>query len=131
MKIGAPARLDDFSARAIYAASCAGLLVFSLIFVLLATIEGLSVPWYEPLDRAWHLASTKPTPVSMDWFGRVAISLAFAAVASLAVFFATRRRALSASLLRAASIWALAMTVIGLFLYAWTLANRVILPPGS
>lgn len=131
MKIGAPASLDDHAARAVYAAGCAGLLVFSLMFVLLATIEGLTLPWYDPIGHAWHMASSKPAPTAMDWFGRVAISLTSAGVAALITFFATRRRPLPATVLRAASIWALGMTVIGLFLYAWTLANRVILPPGS
>lgn len=131
MKVGAPARLDDLAARAVYAAACAGLLVFSLVFVLLATIEGLTVPWYDPIGHAWHMASSKPAPTAMDWFGRVAISLTSAAVAALITFIATRRRPVSSSLLRAASIWALATTVLGLFLYAWTLGNRVILPPGS
>ena len=131
MKIGAPATLEDRSAHALYAAACAGLLTFSAAFVGMATAEGLSLPWYEPLQRRWQMAISNPTPVSMDWYSRVGLSLLFAALAAVVVFFVGRRRTIPATALRAASIWALAMTVIGLFLYAWTLANRVVLPPGS
>lgn len=131
MKIGAPATLDDRNAHALYAAACAGLLAFSASFVGTATAEGVSLPWYEPLQRRWQFAISSPTDVSMDWYSRVGLSLLFAASTAAVVFFIARRRTIPATALRAASIWSLAMTVLGLFLYAWTLGNRVILPPGS
>lgn len=131
MKIGSPAPLEGNPARAVYAGACAGLLAFSFTFVVTATMEGLSRPWYDPLGHRWEMATVPPTPVSMDWYGRVALALLVGLAAGAITYFATRRRALPATLLRAASIWALAMTAIGLFLYAWMLANRVILPPGT
>lgn len=131
MKIGAPAKLDDSKAYSLYAAACAGLIGFSASFVGAATMEGLSLPWYEPLQRRWQLAISNPTLVSMDWYSRVGISLASGLALAAVTYFVARRRTPSATLLRAASIWALAITLIGLFLYAWTLGNRVILPPGA
>ena len=131
MKIGAPATLDDRNAHALYAAACAGLLAFSGTFVGTATADDISLPWYEPLQHRWEFAIAKPTDVSMDWYARVGLSLAVALGVALVVFFVARRRTIPATVLRAASIWSLAMTVLGLFLYAWTLGNRVILPPGS
>lgn len=129
--IGASSSLAPRTGRAIYAASCAGLLVFSTTFVGLATAESVTLPWYDAVGHAWHLAESQPAPAAMDWYGRVLISCFASAIASLAVFFIGRTRDIPTTALRAASIWALGATILGLFLYAWTLANRLILPPGS
>lgn len=125
-RLGAPPTATADRARAIYVAACAGLLFFSAGFVLTATTRGLSLPWYEPLQRRWHVASVAPTGVAMDYFGRLLVAT-IASVAGAGIgFLAGRRRALHPALLRACFVWALAMTVLGLFLYAWALAHRVI-----
>lgn len=131
MKIGAPVSTDEATGEARYAAACAGLLGFSTAFVGVATVEGLSLPWYEPLEHRWHMALVAPTHVSMDWYGRVGISLLAGLVLAGIVSAVARRRRVPPMVLRAAWVWALAATVLGLFLYAWTLGNRIVLPPDA
>ena len=125
MNLGAPPTIDAPRARALYVAACAGLLCFSAGFILTATVSGLTVPWYEPLEHRWILAPVAPTPVAMDYFARVGIASLLGIGGATAGFFAGKRP-LSATALRAVFVWALGMTLLGLFLYAWALGTRVI-----
>ena len=127
--IGAAPKLDDVRARAWTAAGAAFLLGFSVSFVWTATGTPMPLPWYEPLQHRWITATVAPTGVAMDWYTRVAIAFAFAALLGGATLAVTRRRAISETMLRALCIWAIGVTLLGMFLYAYALGTRVILPP--
>lgn len=126
MNLGAPPTADAVRSRAIHVAACAGLLGFSLGFVLSATISGLVLPWYEPLERRWILAPVAPTRVAMDFFGRFLIASVTGLLAALVGWVVGARRPLSDATLRALVVWSIGMTLLGIFLYGWALGTRII-----
>ena len=126
MNLGAPPTADAPRSRAIHVAACAGLLGFSLGFVLSATVSGLSLPWYEPLERRWIWAPVAPTRVAMDFFARFFLATIAGVLGAILGWILGLRRAFSDATMRAVVVWSMGMTVLGLFLYAWALGTRVI-----
>lgn len=126
MNLGAPPTADATRSRAVHVAACAGLLAFSLGFVMSATVTGLWLPWYEPLQRRWILAPTAPTGVAMDFFARLGLATLTGLAGGVVGWIVGLRRTLSDAMLRAVIVWAMGMTVLGLFLYAYALGTRVI-----
>lgn len=128
MKIGAPPSGSETRRTAIHLAACAGLFGFSATFLWCAWPLPFRKLWYEPVQHAWILSDKPPTFVSMDYFFRVALALAAGAVLAAIAGFAAHRR-VRESLVRAAGIWALALTVLAMAWYGWSFAHRAIHPP--
>jgi hypothetical protein len=124
--VSAPAPPSDV--ERLYRATCAGAVVFLVLYALPLALEGPSL-WYLPLERRWVLGFERPAGLVMDWYGRTLLSALAALVVAV---LAARRRAP----LRSARAWALAVAaafVVGLAAYAWVLHQRELAPtePGS
>ncbi len=115
-------------AAALHLAACAGLIGFGL--ALLWSARGLpTLPWYEPLERRWILTDVAPTHVAIDYYGRVGLALAAGVASGAVAWRVARRRAAGVTLLRAAAVWAIGLTLLGLLIYGIALATRVVVPP--
>ncbi len=125
--MSAPLPPDEASAaERVYRASCAGVVVFLILYVLPLALEGPSL-WYLPLERRWVLGLARPPGLVMDWYGRTLLAALAGAVVAGAV--ASWRAPL-----RRPRAWAVAMAttlVVALAAYAWTLHHRVLTPPAE
>jgi hypothetical protein len=126
VKIGAPPELAAPHRHAIFFASCLGLFVFS--GVILWHPE-MVVPWYDPPGHRWILSRISPTPVSMDFYGRIGMALAAGLLVAIVAGVLARKRTIGETLLRAAGIWAIGLLLFGMVWYGWSLSHRVIVPP--
>jgi hypothetical protein len=114
---------------ALYAAACIGTIAFCVAFVL-PHFTGQAVFWYLPLDRAWELTE-KPPVLGMDFYGRffqAVIAGAIAIVLTLVVTSRLKTERLSKKLASLLVAWAIALVVLTMMYYAWTLAFRVPAP---
>ncbi|HVO31080.1 MAG TPA: hypothetical protein VMV18_10100 [bacterium] len=117
---------------ALYVGACAGLIAFSAALLASASSLPFAIPWYLPLARAWQIATHPPgTGIAMDYYGRVGVALAVGAIASVIASLASRGRKLPPTLLRAAGVWAVGITVLGMLWYAWAFSHRVVTAPSD
>src|SRR5205085_1436010 len=107
----------------------AALLVFSTAMIWTATGERTRLPWYDPLSHRWILSAAAPGVLAMDYYGRVGLSLLAGIAGGIAAGIAAARRRPPGWLSRALPVWALGVTLVGVFLYAYTIGTRVIEPP--
>lgn len=122
-------KMSESRRRGVYVGACGGLLVFSATLVWLATGVEVPLPWYEPLERRWIVSARAPTNVAMDFYARVGVSFLAALIAGPLAGFLASKRAMSPSVVRAIGIWAVGITLLGMFLYGFALGTRVIEPP--
>lgn len=111
---------------ALYAAACLGTIAFAIAFVA-PQFTGQTVLQYYPLERAWELTA-RPTGLAMDFYGRLLQGVLVAAVAIVLTLTITARMKTERLSAKAASLlvaWALALVVLVMMYYAWTLAFRV------
>lgn len=123
--------MEEGTRRGVYAAACLGLIAFSATLVWTATGLSIRLPWYEPLEHRWILSAQPPTNVSMDFYARVGLAFLVALVVGAVGGHFAKGRTMREPLLRALGIWAFGLTVLGMFLYGYALATRVIQPPHS
>lgn len=123
--------MSPTSRRAVIGA--AFVLGFAIVFTS-TSFRTVSVPWYEPLARTWHLATKAGTAASpaMDWYGRLTVALAAAALVAAAVALGVRLLGREPARDSFGPV-ALAINTAVLFwscaaAYAWTLAHRPISP---
>lgn len=109
---------------ALYAATCVGTIVFCVAFVLPYFTEQ-PIAWYFPLDRGWELTS-KPTGLAIDFYGRCLQALV-AAAASIVITLAGAKKLpnLPERIAGLLAAWAIAMVVLCMMYFVWTLAFRV------
>lgn len=131
MKIGAAPEGSDQRRAAIYLAACAGLAAFCAVFLWAGFGLPFRVVFYEPVQRAFFYADRSPTNVSMDFYFRVVFALAVGVVCASIVGAIAARRRVPEALVRAAGVWAVALLLIGLSWYGWTLSHRVVMPPSD
>ena len=131
MKIGAPPSGTEVQRKSIYFGACAGLAAFSAAFLWCATTLPFRLFWYEPVQRLWLLSAKPPTFVAMDFYSRIALSSAVAAVVGVIAVASTRRRLLGDTLLRAVGIWAVGLTLFAMAWFGWTFSHRTIHPPAD
>lgn len=120
------------SRRAVIGA--AFVLGFALMFTS-TSFRAIAVPWYEPLARRWLVATRAGSAASpaMDWYGRLVVASAGAAVTAAVVAVGVRLLGrepaagsfgpMALAINTAVLFWACAAA------YAWTLAHRPISPP--
>lgn len=121
--------LSEARRLGIYVGACVGLIVFSAVLVWTATGQAFELPWYEPLERRWIVAYRPPTNVAMDFYTRFAMAMFAACLAGPIAAFIAGRKVPRPVVTRALGVWAVGITLLGMFLYAWALGTRVIEPP--
>lgn len=112
---------------ALYAAACIGAIAFAVVFVL-PHFTAHAVPLYWVLDRRWELAPPTANGIAIDFYGRcfeAAVAWAISVVATLVVTKRLRTERLPPKLASLLAAWAIALTVLVMMYYAWTLAFRV------
>lgn len=111
---------------ALYAAACIGTIAFCVAFVI-PHFTGQAVFWYLPLERSWELAP-RPDGLAIDFYGRLAQGITVAAIAivlTLVITTRLRTERLSRKLASLLAAWAIALVILVMMYYAWTLAFRV------
>lgn len=114
---------------ALFVGACAGLLGYSAALLWSASELPFRLPWYEARAHAWALSYLPPTTTSIDFYGRMLLSGGVGLACALVAFVALRKRAIPETLLRAAGVWAVGITLIGMGWYAWAFAHRQVMPP--
>jgi hypothetical protein len=109
-------------ASKVLAVGALAMIAFALAFAYPAYDE-VRVFWYYPLERRWAF-EVKPRGLAMDWYGRVLLASAAAAVAAAVGAALARRVRLREGLVRLLAAWALTLTVAVMAFYAWQLAFR-------
>ena len=97
---------------------------------IVAGVVDLPLLWYAPLQHEWHLQVEAPTPVSMDWYGRVVLGALAGALGGGVAWFVFPRLSLKRVPWRPILVaWAAGVMLLCMFLYAYTLSRRVVYPP--
>lgn len=97
---------------------------------ILAGIVDQPLLWYAPLEHAWHFQVEAPTPVAMDWYGRVLQGVVVGGVFAAAAWYAFPWLPLGKLPWRTLVVgWAAGVMLLCMFLYAYTLARRTVYPP--
>ena len=110
--------------EALFAAMCIGAIAFAVAFVY-PQLSGQEIAWYYPVERRWAYEA-QPTGLAIDFFGRLIQGLVAWSVAVIATMAITRRLgALSSRTAHLLAAWAIALTVLVMFYFAYTLAVRV------
>lgn len=95
---------------------------------LIGTLRRSPIPFYYPLERRWDFGS-RPTGFAMEWFGRTAAGLFFAAVAFAIAWALAVRSPLARLLARPTAVVAVARAV-GLIMlvdfayFGWVLMHQ-------
>ncbi|MFN0245972.1 MAG: hypothetical protein ACKV2T_03625 [Kofleriaceae bacterium] len=111
---------------ALYAASCIGTIAFCVGFAL-PHFTGQAVFWYLPLERAWELVE-EPAGLGVDFYGRFfqgVIATAIAIALTLVVTSRMKTERLPKTVASLLVAWAIALVVLTMMYYVWTLAFRV------
>ncbi|MGE0550244.1 MAG: hypothetical protein AB7O24_05880 [Kofleriaceae bacterium] len=113
--------------NALFAAMCVGAIAFAVAFVY-PQLSGQAIAWYYPVERRWAYEA-QPTGLAMDFFGRLLQGLVAWSIAVVATMAITRRlRELSPRAAHLLAAWAIALTLLVMFYFAYTLAVRVPTP---
>jgi hypothetical protein len=99
---------------------------------LIGSIRRSPIPWYYPLERRWGFGS-QPAGFAMEWYGRTAVALLFAAVAFAVAWALAARSPLARLLARPSAVVAVARAV-GLIMlvdfayFGWILMHQTPVP---
>ena len=97
---------------------------------ILAGIVDQPLLWYAPLEHSWYFQVEAPTPVAMDWYGRVIQGAVIGGAAGAFAWFSFPRLTLDKLPWRTLIVgWAAGVMLLCMFLYAYTLARRTVYPP--
>ncbi|MFT3695837.1 MAG: hypothetical protein QM831_22060 [Kofleriaceae bacterium] len=108
----------------LYVALCFSTIAFAIAFVYPA-VTTQRVLWYHPLSGDWSF-EIKPSDLAMDFYGRTFQAvIAALVVGALANFVAKRFKSLSSNFAGVLVAWAIAMTMLAMAEYAWTMYFRV------
>ncbi|MGE0870930.1 MAG: hypothetical protein AB7P03_20355 [Kofleriaceae bacterium] len=112
---------------ALFVALCVGAIAFAVAFVY-PQLSGQAIAWYYPVERRWSYEA-RPSGLAIDVFGRLMQGLVAWSVAVIATLAITRRlRELSSRMAHLLAAWAIAMTLLVMLYFAYTLAVRVPTP---
>lgn len=111
----------------LYVAACLGTIAFAVAFVF-PHFAAHPIAWYFPLERRWSF-EVRPNALAIDFYGRFAqAAVAWAATVVLSLAVTRRIKAISDRTIGLLCAWALALTLLVMLYYAWTLFWRIPTP---